>query len=350
MANNPRPELPPNLDASPRCRNCGAIASAHFCPECGQPVKDRNRSIWSLGREFISNVLATDARAWRTLVLLVFRPGVLTQENLRGRWQSYVPPFRLYLFLSLLSLFALLGPFSEINVITAEFSETATTPKNQEAETLPSESNQEAEAVPEDSNQEAEAAPGESVQEPEAVTGESAEDGAKLDAEAEAQPKPEAQANPEEDTGFFAQMEAYIEQQNERFRSMTPEEQVSTFLDEAVAAFPTFLILVIPLFAIGLKILFLGSGRFLFEHLLFSCHFSSLALTIFAIGSLLPWQSISYGLYFGYLPLYLMLAIRRVYGSSWIGVILRMPFILAIAFFISLFLTITVAFYAFLQA
>lgn len=58
-------------------------------------------------REWLGNVLAFDSRALRTLKPLVLRPGQLTVSYLAGRRVRYVPPLRLYLFLSVLLFLAL---------------------------------------------------------------------------------------------------------------------------------------------------------------------------------------------------------------------------------------------------
>lgn len=55
-------------------------------------------------REFASetfeSITHADSRLWRTLWLLLSKPGFLTVEFLEGRRARYLPPFRLYLVLS----------------------------------------------------------------------------------------------------------------------------------------------------------------------------------------------------------------------------------------------------------
>lgn len=55
-------------------------------------------------REFASETFESfthaDSRLWRTLWLLLTRPGFLTVEFLEGRRARYLPPFRLYLVMS----------------------------------------------------------------------------------------------------------------------------------------------------------------------------------------------------------------------------------------------------------
>jgi hypothetical protein len=68
-------------------------------------------SLWGLTKDVVGDVLDVDSRVWRTLWPLAFRPGLLTQEFLRGRRASYTPPFRMYLVLSL--VFFVLASFSD---------------------------------------------------------------------------------------------------------------------------------------------------------------------------------------------------------------------------------------------
>jgi hypothetical protein len=50
--------------------------------------------------EALEGVTHADSRLWHTLWLLVAKPGFLTVEFLEGRRARYLPPFRLYLVLS----------------------------------------------------------------------------------------------------------------------------------------------------------------------------------------------------------------------------------------------------------
>lgn len=52
--------------------------------------------------ELMEGVLHSDSRLWRTLMRLWFKPGSLTQEFIAGRRMAYLPPFRLYLVVSII--------------------------------------------------------------------------------------------------------------------------------------------------------------------------------------------------------------------------------------------------------
>ena len=82
------------------CLNCGEVLTGQHCSHCGQRAKVRVVSLWGLLKDVLGDALDWDSRLWRTLRPLAFKPGMLTQDFLRGRRASYTPPFRMYLILS----------------------------------------------------------------------------------------------------------------------------------------------------------------------------------------------------------------------------------------------------------
>ena len=59
-------------------------------------------SMKEVAGDITHSLLHLDSRVWRTLRMLVRRPGELTREFIAGRHQEYIPPFRLYLAISIL--------------------------------------------------------------------------------------------------------------------------------------------------------------------------------------------------------------------------------------------------------
>jgi hypothetical protein len=82
------------------CLNCGEVLRGQHCSHCGQRAKVRVLSLGTLLRDLLGDLTNFDARIWRTLRPLAFSPGTLTVEFLRGRRTHYSPPFRMYLILS----------------------------------------------------------------------------------------------------------------------------------------------------------------------------------------------------------------------------------------------------------
>lgn len=87
---------------TPACLNCGAPIRGQYCGTCGQRASTRLISLWELVRDAFGDLFELDSRLWRTMVPLLVRPGLLTRDYLRGRRARYMPPFRMYLVLSLI--------------------------------------------------------------------------------------------------------------------------------------------------------------------------------------------------------------------------------------------------------
>lgn len=89
------------------CPSCHAPAQDHFCSHCGEATRAHPPSAGEFIHEFIGHYVALEGKLWETLRLLMFRPGRLTADYLRGRRVPTINPLRLYLSLSLL-MFALI--------------------------------------------------------------------------------------------------------------------------------------------------------------------------------------------------------------------------------------------------
>lgn len=103
----------------PRCLNCGSPVAERHCPQCGQAGDVHVLSMQEVAGDVAHSLLHLDSRVWRTLKLLIRKPGELTREFIAGRHQAYLPPFRLYLGISIL-YFALLAILPDKDVVTAD--------------------------------------------------------------------------------------------------------------------------------------------------------------------------------------------------------------------------------------
>lgn len=89
-----------------KCANCGTELLGPHCYACGQPVKGMVRHFSSIVGDLFDTLLALDSRIVRTLGPLLLRPGFLSNEYLSGRRVRYVSPVRLFIFLCLIAFFA----------------------------------------------------------------------------------------------------------------------------------------------------------------------------------------------------------------------------------------------------
>jgi hypothetical protein len=95
----------------PTCPNCNFAfvpeVPDEFCPRCGQQNQAIDLHVGHVVEEMLEGVFHFDGKVFRTLRLLLFRPGELTRRFLAGHRMPYVPPVRLYIFISFLFFLAL---------------------------------------------------------------------------------------------------------------------------------------------------------------------------------------------------------------------------------------------------
>jgi hypothetical protein len=111
------------------CLNCNAEVQGRFCQVCGQENIETKESFWSLATHFVYDVTHFDGKFFSTLKYLLFRPGFLSQEYLKGRRITYLHPIRMYVFTSaifFLILFSFYQKASERVVRINENQQTAT--------------------------------------------------------------------------------------------------------------------------------------------------------------------------------------------------------------------------------
>jgi hypothetical protein len=83
-----------------KCLNCGATVQGRYCHICGQENIEPKESFWHLVTHFAYDVTHFDGKFFSTLRYLLFKPGFLSKEYLRGKRASYLHPIRMYVFTS----------------------------------------------------------------------------------------------------------------------------------------------------------------------------------------------------------------------------------------------------------
>lgn len=118
----PRHELAPAAHETNRCLNCGTVVTGKHCPQCGQSAETHVLSLKEVAGDVTHSLLHLDSRVWSSVKLLVRRPGELTREFIAGRHQLYIPPFRLYLAISILyfALQAILPDFENLKMSVSD--------------------------------------------------------------------------------------------------------------------------------------------------------------------------------------------------------------------------------------
>lgn len=79
------------------CLNCGTALVGSHCHNCGQTAHV-HKTLGAFFHDLLHGVFHFEGKIWRTLPMLVVRPGKLTREYIDGRRASYVSPIALFLF------------------------------------------------------------------------------------------------------------------------------------------------------------------------------------------------------------------------------------------------------------
>jgi hypothetical protein len=334
------------------CLNCGEVLTGQHCSHCGQRARVRVLSLGGLLRDLFDDLLEYDSRIWRTLRPLAFKPGWLTSEYLRGRRTLYTPPFRMYLTLSVVffvvaSIGADPGGGVRLNVsedgsANLQFNDGTPDAAGQAKPdaAAPAASAQEKATPPPELDPERQKIVDAIVQRiPDAKDRERARRdlGQEIGGLTEAQFKPVRQMvdDPCGSQNFNFEVGPWGHQYEPRLRDacrriMADSKSFGRALYENV---PKMMFIFLPLIAALMFVLYLGSGRYYVEHLLFFVHYhaffflAGLAIVLLDRGArLVDGSSVASGLRFVegalsfvlvfYVPYYLYRAMRRVYGQG----------------------------------
>lgn len=301
------------LRSLPSCLNCGTTLGGQYCGSCGQRARSRLISIWELIRDAFGDLFELDSRLWRTLVPLIFRPGRLTRDYLRGRRARFMPPFRTYLVLSVVFfLVAFFDPRQEFSLLF----EPAAEPIGEAEET--------AAEIPDEVLEEL-GMRGIIIGDP-ALTEED-ETSVNIDITA-------GDASFTCDTADFesADMPDWLSGRLTPERLSVMCEQVRAdsgraFFDKLLDNVPAALFFLLPLMALALKVLYPLSKRYYVEHLLFILHYHAFFFLILTLQILFARFGALTGIHEAatdtvligaslYIPVYLFRAMQRVYKQG----------------------------------
>jgi len=103
----------PHPDQPQTCLNCGTELAGAYCHACGQKGH-LHRTIGAFMHDLLHGALHFEGKLWRTLPMLVFKPGKLTRRYIDGERARFVSPMALFLF----GVFLMFAVFQVVGVTT----------------------------------------------------------------------------------------------------------------------------------------------------------------------------------------------------------------------------------------
>lgn len=273
-------------EAQQFCKNCKALLVGNFCHQCGQEANTSLRNALRMFGEGIAEMFEFDSKFRRTFFPLFFKPGYLSNEWVAGRRARYIRPVRLYLFVSIVFFIAF--------AIATDFD---TSQLREQLAEAPSAAAEAGEGTP---------------------------------TEAPVRKRRRWIENLQLNLPFLD--EAGKEEFKDRLDWLAdnPDQLIS----QARSLAPQMMFLLLPLFALILRFLYLFAGRFYAEHLVLALHTHSFLylafLAMMALAGISGWASeqvaaawvgipagiLSVALWV-WMPVYLFLAQKRFYGQGW---------------------------------
>ena len=95
------------------CDNCGTPLEGEYCHRCGQRKIDFKSDWKGLSHEVFSSMFNFEGKLLVGFADIAFRPWKVTREFLEGQRVSKMPPFRTYLFVSLLFFLNIAADFTD---------------------------------------------------------------------------------------------------------------------------------------------------------------------------------------------------------------------------------------------
>jgi hypothetical protein len=87
--------------AEHNCLNCGHHVEEHYCTHCGQENIDVREDALHMLTHAVADYFHFESKFFGTIEPLLLKPGVLTREYVSGKRVSFIHPIRLYIFISI---------------------------------------------------------------------------------------------------------------------------------------------------------------------------------------------------------------------------------------------------------
>jgi len=330
------------------CLNCGTKLQDTFCHHCGQKDIPKRQTLGELWTNFISSFWSYEGKFFLTTRYLITKPGFLAIEYNKGKRESYYHPARMYVFISFIFflLLSIAPNFDSDKVAQVNFDNDDVKELKEENPTVNVDSIlQNIPALTADSAKRM--VPRAALDSIGKVTAKKTKkkkgfsiNKKNYESRAKYDSIQQTLAAEKKDGWFKRKLIIRGLELTERYRDKEDDlgkEFGKAFLDN----FSKVLFFLLPVFALLLKLLYIRKDYFYSEHLVFSIYYynffylagSLQILSNFVENiSVLSWIGNVVGIW---IIVYLLLAMKRMYGQSWRKTILKF-FIFGFLFLICL--------------
>jgi hypothetical protein len=293
---------PVQSELTPACPNCGAPVTGQYCSNCGQRHSEVRLSLRRILADVLEDQFSLNSALPRTLRALLLKPGFLTNEYLARRIASYIPPFRLYLVSSLLFFLTASLAFSRtpIEVSPEEIARADSAIAAEKREAL--------------------------------QRGDTAFSRRRTGISISGAGKDWADSV---DINLGSDWLNKIAQRRlQSLAHLPPDQAIRTMVREFLRQAPTAVFLLLPIYALLFKVLYIRKKRYYVEHFVFALHVHAFTFLVFflimlfasASGAPQPFAALSTvlpPLLILWLLVYTYIAMKRVYKQGWFITLLK---------------------------
>jgi len=303
------------------CLNCGTLLNDRFCSHCGQDSKEFKRSVWNVFFQFFETFTDFDNKLWSSLGPLFFQPGMLTKKYLEGKRKRFLNPIQMYAFFSFLFFLTAFYLPEKGGLSTKEEIQ-----KGIRDGMFADSSNEKADSVQNVTLK---------VKGANLKMSKSKNDrGIHIQGLEDSYFKYDSTQKKlplqQRDGWFKRTIKAKVISINERLRNKD-ETIVGELLDGFKSNLPNIIILLLPVFALILKLLYRKRKYYYVEHLIFGIHLHCLAFALFSFIFLAEWlfpsMEDSISILVLWFFIYAFLALKRIYLQSWLRTFLKFNFL-----------------------
>ncbi len=334
------------------CLNCGHSVEDHFCPHCGQENIELKEDAVHMVIHAIADYFHFEHKFFATIYPLLLKPGKLTTEYVTGKRVKFIHPIRLYIFISIVFfLFAFSGFNKNKNeeksnhkvennekLLDDDTIDTTLTSKQKDSviaeqlegikigmKYLPG-TKKFKDSVLKEAEKDLRKNGKTNIN---LVTGKKQAWGAtnwlSKDTSVIQYEKKQLALPKEKRDGFIKHY--FIKRSIELNGYENPKEK---FIEDFLHNIPKMMFLLLPLFALILKLVYINKNRYYYEHLIYSFHVHSAIFLSILFSMLLEWLTgfiydISSWIAFlcvAYITWYIYRSLRAFYGSTrWVTVL-----------------------------